>query len=277
MTEGYIKYPRKLNECRSWKALPYTYRHVFLTIMSHASHCEDTFDDNGVIIPLLPGQFVTTIRRLVELCNEPDIDKSLIERALARFEKVGFSRQEVRHIKTIITITEPEFCEALKKKIETTFETKSRQDRDTKEELRELKELKDNKEIKRRRSNIHLTPPPASSFSLEFQKYAEVYFDANSSSFKNADDGFLAALAIAFPEHTQNSIEGAKKHLTKIKRYISKNTEKMCDLDYILRWFSKSKPNEALNVTGFENVLSGIEENQPINSEIEELLKTHRN
>jgi hypothetical protein len=140
MSEGFIKLPRALLQNPSWKEMPLTYRHVFLTILENSCYKPTTVDAHGNLIHLQPGQFMVTIRRLVDLCDEPDIERGLVERALKRFEKVGFSRQETRHKKTIITITEPSFCEELKIGSETRFTTKSRQNHDIKEERKERKE-----------------------------------------------------------------------------------------------------------------------------------------
>lgn len=137
MNDGYIKIPRSLLNDPLWKSLPFTYRHVYLTILQHMVFKETTYDDFGVLVTLKPGELITTIRRLAELCNETDIDKSLIERALAKFEKIGFSRQTSRHRKTIVTITRKDICDL----IETRIETNSRQTRDIKEESKERKKI----------------------------------------------------------------------------------------------------------------------------------------
>ena len=136
----YIKYTRSLHTNPVFKGMSFEYRHIFITILVNMAFKPIQMNDHGNLIDLKPGQYMTTIRELTKLCDEKEIDKSKVERALNMFEKVGFSRQETRHRKTIITITESSICESLKKQIETKIETKSRQDRDTKEEIQEIKE-----------------------------------------------------------------------------------------------------------------------------------------
>ena len=138
MTSGFIKIPRSLLTDDSWKSLPYTYRHVFLTILEHVSFKETTQDDFGVNVKVKPGQLLITQRRLEELCNEPDIDRSLIQRAYKKFFQLGFSIQETIHKKTLITITRTDICELIDPK----FNPNSIQTRSIKEECKERKEDK---------------------------------------------------------------------------------------------------------------------------------------
>ncbi len=141
---GYFNIPRELLFDPIFKGLSYEYRHIFLTILAHIAHKPMKLDDHGVLIELNPGQMMTTLRDLERLCNEKGIDKSKIERALRKFFSVGFSRQETRHTKTIITITEPNICKLIESQNETRFETTSRQDRDKIEtESKRTKEIKE--------------------------------------------------------------------------------------------------------------------------------------
>jgi len=112
-----------------------------MTILVNMAFKPVKMNDHGNLIDLKPGQFMTTIRELVKLCDEKGIDRSKVERSLKMFENIGFSRQETRHRKTIITITESSICESIKTDIETRNETKSRQDRD-KIETQKKKEKK---------------------------------------------------------------------------------------------------------------------------------------
>ncbi len=127
---GFYQVPRALRIDENWKNLSFEYRHVFETILCHCAYKEITLDDYGVKIFLKPLQMLTTIRELVTLCNEPSVDRSLVERALKKFKNIDFSRQETRHRKTVITITQPDICEMIKRLNETRIETNSRQTRD---------------------------------------------------------------------------------------------------------------------------------------------------
>lgn len=98
------------------------------------------FDDHGHTIELQPGQVAITIRDLAE---EIGVDRNVVARALKKFVcETGpeqIARQEVRHVKTIVTFTHPDICEIIKKRSETSSETRVRQDRDIKEKDKDIK------------------------------------------------------------------------------------------------------------------------------------------
>jgi hypothetical protein len=138
MSSGFIKLPRSLLQDPLWKSLPYTYRHIFLTILEHAVWKPTKVNDHGKIIDLKPGQLLTTLRLLVKLCDEPDINKRLIERALVKFNLLDFSGHEVGQKKTVITITRKDIVELWG----TENGTKVGQTRDIKEEVKTLSSVK---------------------------------------------------------------------------------------------------------------------------------------
>lgn len=125
MFEGYFGFPRALISNEIWKSLSFEYRHVFLTIMANCVYEEKEMNDHGELFMLKPGQYMTTERELAKKCDEPTIDSSLIHRCFLKFEKLGFSKQEVKHKKTIITIIQKDYVEM----IEARIEAKSKQDR----------------------------------------------------------------------------------------------------------------------------------------------------
>lgn len=131
MTEDntYIKYTRALHNNPNFKSLSYQYRHIFITILVNMAFKPMRLNDHGKPIDIQPGQMMITYRQLVKLCDEEDIDLPKVQRALKRFEELGFSIQETIHTKTIITIIEPSICKSLKMQDETTFDTRSIQDR----------------------------------------------------------------------------------------------------------------------------------------------------
>lgn len=131
MTSGFIQLPRSLLSDKLWKDLPYTYRHVYLTILSKVVFKPTIQDDFGVLVHLKPGQYLTTERELARLCDEPDIDRCVVQRALKKFFQFGFSIQTSIHKKTIITITREDICEL----IDPNFNPNSIQTRSIKEEV----------------------------------------------------------------------------------------------------------------------------------------------
>ena len=98
---GYIQILHDLFRHPSFISAPPSYRCVLITILDRACHAPCKQDDHGVIIDLLPGQFLCTIRQLAELAN---VGRKDVEHAIARFSKIEILGQEVRHRKTIFTI-----------------------------------------------------------------------------------------------------------------------------------------------------------------------------
>ncbi len=146
----FIKYTRSLHTNPLFKGMSFEYRHIYMTILVNMAFKPIQLNDHGVIIELKSGQLMTTVRGLVKLCDEKSIDLPKVQRALRMFENMGFSTQETIHRKTIITITESSICESLKNKIDTRNDTKSIQDRYTKEEVKERQEEEHtHQEIKR--------------------------------------------------------------------------------------------------------------------------------
>ena len=130
----FIKYTRSLHTNLIFKSMSLEYRHIFMTILVNMAFKPLQLNDHGKLIDLQPGQLMITIRGLVKLCDEKSIDLPKVQRALKMFESIGFSRQETIHRKTIITVTESSICESIKPKDDTIFDTRSIQDRYTKEE-----------------------------------------------------------------------------------------------------------------------------------------------
>lgn len=147
--EGFVKLPRSLLNDPNWQRMRLKYKMVFLTLLNHTSYTQRTYSISTNLITIGPGQFCTSIRNLVDLCNqgvifnEDKIDKNIVERSVSLFTKVGLVRQEVRHKKCIFTITYPELYDHFKKQSETQTETRPRHNRDTNEERKERKDIEE--------------------------------------------------------------------------------------------------------------------------------------
>jgi len=144
MDEGFIKIPRSFLRDPLWRDLTPTYKCIFLTLLELAVYKPTKFDDAGNIVDLTPGQVCISIRQLAKLCGH-GISKNDIERALTKFLKYEFVRQEVRHFKSVITICFLESYEQEKNQSETGKETSLRQFRDS----FETQKKKDKKERKK--------------------------------------------------------------------------------------------------------------------------------
>ncbi len=98
---GYVQIFHDLLRHPSVISAPPAYRCVLMTIIDYACFSPCIQDDHGVIIHLLPGQFLCPIRKLAELAN---VGRKDVEHAVARFTQIEILGQEVRHRKTIYTI-----------------------------------------------------------------------------------------------------------------------------------------------------------------------------
>ena len=161
MAEGFIKIPRSLLNSETWEKLIPKHKVVFLTIMKIVCYRPFSFDDFGVIINLLPGQVCTTYKELADKCGK-GINKNDSERGIKKLKLLRFVSTEVRHKKTIISITHPDICSQINSLSETTSETNLRQERD-KLEMQKKKEKKEKKE-----KNIKPTGSPIATSLLEY-------------------------------------------------------------------------------------------------------------
>lgn len=147
--EGFVKFPRSLWNDPQWKSCRPKYKQVFMTLLFNASYTQKSHSISGNVITLMPGQFCVSMRKLIELCNEgirfseDKIDKNIIERSVSLFTKIGFVRHELRHAKSLFTITHPDLYDHFLNQSETDSETKVRQNRDTNEERKKEKKIKD--------------------------------------------------------------------------------------------------------------------------------------
>ncbi len=148
---GYIRLPRSLRTDPQWREFSAKERHVFEELYHRMAFSILELDDHGKMIVVHPGQLLTTYRQIADWCNDsrpsdwrdekqPEkiikFEKNFIHRFLQKLERCQKVRQEVRHIKTIVTIVYDGFI----KNSETGSETRVGQEWDTKEERQERKE-----------------------------------------------------------------------------------------------------------------------------------------
>lgn len=126
---GFFSLPRSFTRDPLWVDLSPKIKDVFLTILDRVCYEPQGFDDHGVIIDLLPGDICTTIREILNWSSK-HMSKNDIERSLVKLKVCGFLRQEVRHIKTVISISDSRVYALIVKKRKTESETTLRQDRD---------------------------------------------------------------------------------------------------------------------------------------------------
>jgi len=107
MQTSYFRIPRSLTRNPLWLDLPPAYQHVFMVILDHVVFKETTFDDHGHIITLKPGQLCMSEREILTHCSKY-ISRIEIQRSIKKLILYKIVSQEVRHRKSIITITHKE-------------------------------------------------------------------------------------------------------------------------------------------------------------------------
>jgi hypothetical protein len=141
MSNGYFSLPRSLTRDPLWINLPPAYRDVFIIILDHICFKPQKFDDHGVIIELLPGQVCASEGEILRWCGK-HAKKNEIERSVKKLILCQFLRREVRHRKSIFTITHSDTYELILRGSEVGSEVNLRQTRGRKEEREERKEEK---------------------------------------------------------------------------------------------------------------------------------------
>lgn len=102
---GYFSLPRSFTRDPLWIELPLSYQNVFLVILDHVCWEPRKFDDHGVILDLQPGQICTTERDLAKKCHK-SVTNVIVHRSIDKFKKHRFLKQEVKHVKSVLSITD---------------------------------------------------------------------------------------------------------------------------------------------------------------------------
>lgn len=124
---GYFSLPRSFTRDPLWLDMPLAYQHVFLVILDHACWQDQLFDDHGMMIQLKPGQLCTTVRDLAKKCGK-GITYMIVHRAIEKLGMYRFLRQEVQHIKSVLSITDKRVYDLIVKSYETGCATGLKQD-----------------------------------------------------------------------------------------------------------------------------------------------------
>jgi hypothetical protein len=108
----FFKVSRDITRHPEYLSSSHTYRSILITILDYLNFEKQIVDDHGIKITLEPGQLMATDRQIAFWagCRHDEV-----QRCLARFTKVQILRQEVRHTKRIITLSELYICKQNKK------------------------------------------------------------------------------------------------------------------------------------------------------------------
>lgn len=103
MDGGYFKFWRELMNKPIWQESTPEQKVILVTLMGMANYEENKWEWNGKQFTCKPGQFVTSIDRIVEKCGK-GVTNQNVRTALKRFEKYEFLTDESTNTGRLITI-----------------------------------------------------------------------------------------------------------------------------------------------------------------------------
>jgi hypothetical protein len=175
-----------------------------------------------------------TIRQIQALCHA-SISKNDVERSIKKLILVDFLRQEVRHHKSIITISHRDTYELIKKASETRSETTLRQDRDNFET-----EKKKGKKVKKEKKDRIIVPNDSAAAESSEPAKLKIVFSFQKNSFENIQPDQILAWQLAYP--------GLNIHeeLLRMQEWILANRERAPKSNFqafIVRWLTRGQNN----------------------------------
>lgn len=147
--EGFVKLPRSLLTSESWRNLTFRHKGLFLYLLEKVQYKPKIYNHHGKDIPISPGQYCVTYRRLVEEYNQTlkfkkeHIDVPFLQRAVSLYDKFRWTDTRTDTGIMIITITYKELSIHFKSLIDTGSDTKTIQDRYTNEERKKERSIKE--------------------------------------------------------------------------------------------------------------------------------------
>lgn len=103
MDEGWYKFYRKLYTKPIWLKSTPEQKVILVALLGKANHKEKEWEWKGKQFRAKPGQFVTSINSIIDMCGK-GISEQNVRTALKRFEKYEFLTQEVTKTGRLITI-----------------------------------------------------------------------------------------------------------------------------------------------------------------------------
>lgn len=103
MKNGFICLHRKLLSSPIWKNSTPEQCKILITLLLMANYKPNKWEWQGEIFECQPGQFITSLDKLVEVCGK-EISLQKVRTAIKRFEKFGFLTNESTKTGRLITI-----------------------------------------------------------------------------------------------------------------------------------------------------------------------------
>lgn len=101
--QGWIKLHRKIIKSDMYQQLTSKQRDVMIQILLLANHESKTWEFNRIIYDVKPGQFVTSLENLSELCAK-DVSIQNVRTSLLKLEKHHFLTNESTNRNRLITV-----------------------------------------------------------------------------------------------------------------------------------------------------------------------------
>ena len=102
VNNDFVKLHRELLSKPIWKASSLQQRSILVTILLLVNHKENTWEWKGEQYTCKPGQLITSLNSLAEVCGYVSVRN--VRTALARFEKLGFLTNESTKKGRLITV-----------------------------------------------------------------------------------------------------------------------------------------------------------------------------
>lgn len=191
---GFIQVPRSLLEDPRIMGAPDAYFRVFLKIIDVAAFEPREFNDHGVVLKIEVGQAAFSMRQFATECG-PYISKDQVHRAIKYLIKFDFVRQEVRHRKSIITITHKDTYELILRSGATTSATRARQERDTKYNSNTSNTSSLRSDISKKRKNKQKESSDSELAQWAFARYQTVCPNAKQPDWAVWDTAYEAIIS----------------------------------------------------------------------------------
>lgn len=104
LRNGWIKLHRDMLEQSLWVNSTLEQRVILLSLLCMANYRENEWEWKGNVYKLKPGQFITSLQSIVNVCRSKDISIKKVRTALERFERLGFITVESNRSGRLITI-----------------------------------------------------------------------------------------------------------------------------------------------------------------------------
>ena len=145
MDEGWYKFYRKLYTKPIWLKSTPEQKVILVALLGKANHKEKEWEWKGKQFKAKPGQFVTSINSIIDMCGK-GISEQNVRTALKRFEKYEFLTQEVTKTGRLITIVNWGLYQGIE--LETNKETNSHLTKTSQSPNKDLTPNKNDKNIK---------------------------------------------------------------------------------------------------------------------------------